>query len=126
MSRIALDLGVTGTIEVELRRELTPTVRALLASLPFSSSAHRWGNEVYFETPFHADLEGDARQWFEVGEVAFWPEGDALAVFFGRTPASTDDRPRPYSPCNVVGRVVGPAGALSSVGEGDTVQASRI
>lgn len=113
------DLGI------ELRRDSTPTTRALLASLPIESAADRWGDEMYFEVPFHSDLEDDARQVMDIGEVAFWPDGDALAVFFGRTPSSTDDRPKAYSPCNIVGRIVGDARSLGQVRVGDSVRLFR-
>lgn len=101
-----------------LRQPPTPTIGRLATQLPFRSSAHRWGDEVYFEVPFHSDIEQDARQDMEVGDVAFWPDGDALAIFFGPTPVSRDHRPRAYSPCNVIGRVEGDASVLKAVREG--------
>ena len=120
--RLSFEGGVQ--VDVELREASSRTLEGLLAALPFSSVAHRWGEEVYFEAPFHAELEEDSRQDFEVGDVGFWPDGDAIAVFFGRTPASTNERPRAYSPCNPLGRVLGSVSALSSVREGARVRAS--
>lgn len=125
MERVRFSVDDVGHFDVELRTPASSSVNALLSALPFSTRAHRWGEEVYFEVPFHVDLEADARQDFDVGEVGFWPDGDAIAIFFGRTPASTDDRPRAYSPCNPVGRVVGDLSALSSVREGSPVRAAR-
>lgn len=125
MVRVRFTVDNTGHFDVELRTPASPSVKALLSALPFSTRAHRWGEEVYFEVPFHVDLESNARQDFDVGEVGFWPDGDAIAIFFGRTPASTDDRPRAYSPCNPVGRVVGDLSTLSSVREGSPVRAAR-
>jgi len=109
-------------ITVDVRPENTDTVKRLMDALPFTSKVHRWGDEVYFDAPFHSSLEGDARAEMEVGEVAFWPDGDAVAVFFGRTPVSKDDKPRAYSPCNVIGRVHGDASALRRVDEGSSVE----
>ena len=105
-------------IALELRTDSTPTVKMLVSKAPFESSAHRWGDEVYFDVPFHAEIEPDARQDMDVGEVAFWPDGDALAIFFGPTPVSKGSKPRAYSPCNIVGRVGGDPSSLSSVEEG--------
>ena len=103
-------------------REGPQSVAALLKALPFKSVVHRWGDEVYFEAPFHSAKESDARAEMEVGEVAFWPDGDAIAVFFGPTPASTDGRPRAYSPCNILGNVAGSTGGLKAVREGTPVE----
>lgn len=110
---------------VEMRQETTPTVERLLSSAPFEASANRWGDEIYFETPVSAELEDDSRASMEVGDVAYWPEGRALAVFFGPTPVSTDGKPRAYSACNIVGRVVGDTAVLRGVKSGDAVKVHR-
>ncbi len=110
-------------IRVSLRQG-TPTVSALLRSLPFKSNAHTWGDEVYFDAPFHADREQDARAQMEVGDVVFWPDGDAIALFFGPTPASTDGRPRAYSPCNIIGSGVS-LERLKMVTEGTPLEAVK-
>ena len=97
-----LKLDFSGVqLTVELRD--TPTARALLDAAPFEGCAQTWGDEVYFETPVSARLEADARQVVEAGTVCFWTQGDALALPFGRTPISTDEKPKLANPCNVVG-----------------------
>jgi uncharacterized protein len=106
--------------EVELLD--TPTVRRLLAALPFESSAQTWGEEVYFRTPVSAALEKDARQVVEPGTVCFWTEGEAIALPFGRTPISTDERPRLASPCNLLGKLLGEPRELASVRPGAAVR----
>jgi hypothetical protein len=99
----------------------TPTARALLAAAPFESRAQTWGDEVYFGTPVSARLEKDALQVVEPGTACFWTEGDAVALPFGRTPISTDGRPRLASPCNVLGKVEG-YHRLSAVRAGDRIR----
>ena len=112
------------SIEAELRE--TPTTRALAEALPFEASAQTWGDEVYFSTPVSAKLEPDARQIVEPGTVCFWTEGDALALPFGRTPISTDERPKLASRCNVLGNIVGDAKALAGIKAGAKVRVEKI
>lgn len=103
----------------------TPTVQALAAALPFEASAQTWGEEVYFSTPVSVKLEPDARQVVEPGTVCFWTEGDALALPFGRTPISTDEKPKLASRCNVLGNIVGDAKALAGIKAGAKVRVER-
>jgi len=110
-----------GRASLQVALEDTPTVAALLEVLPFESSAMTWGEEVYFDAPLAVDLEPDARQIVEPGTVCFWVEGSALALPFGRTPISTDARPKLASRCNVLGRIVGDARELAKVRAGDKV-----
>ena len=111
------------TLEAELRD--TPTTRALAAALPFEGSAQTWGDEVYFSTPVSVKLEPDAKQVVEPGTVCFWTEGDALALPFGRTPISTDDKPKLASRCNVLGNIVGDAKALAGIKAGAKVRVEK-
>ncbi len=108
-----------------IMRDGTGSVSALLKALPFKSIVHRWGDEVYFEAPFHSDREADARAEMEIGDVAFWPDGDAIAIFFGPTPVSTDGGPRAYSPCNILGRIEDAPERLGGVREGTRVDVIR-
>jgi uncharacterized protein len=110
-------------LTVELRD--TPTSRALIAALPFESRAQTWGEEVYFTTPVSAKLEPDAKQIVEPGTVCFWTEGDALALPWGRTPISTDERPKLASRCNVLGRIEGNPGELQKIRSGEKITVSK-
>jgi hypothetical protein len=112
------------TLQAQLRD--TPTVQALAAVLPFEARAQTWGDEVYFSTPVSAKLEPDARQIVEPGTVCFWTEGDALALPFGRTPISTDERPKLASRCNVLGSIIGDAKALAGIKAGAKVRVEKI
>jgi hypothetical protein len=114
----------SGKLEVELFD--TPTARALLEALPFESRAQTWGEEVYFATPVKATLEKDARQIVDPGTVCFWTEGDAIALPYGRTPISTDERPKLASRCNVLGSIVGDPKRLAAVKGGETVRVEKL
>ena len=103
----------------------TPTATALVAALPFESRAQTWGEEVYFTTPVSAQLESDARQIVEPGTVCFWTEGNALALPYGRTPISTDERPKLAGRCNVLGTLSGDAKRLSAIKSGERITVSK-
>jgi uncharacterized protein len=103
----------------------TPTARAILEAAPFEARAQTWGEEVYFTTPVSAKLEPDARQIVEPGAVCFWTEGDALALPYGRTPMSSDERPKLASPCNVLGRIQGDPRELAKIRPGEKITVSK-
>jgi hypothetical protein len=111
------------SLEVILKE--SPTAKALLAALPFEARAQTWGEEVYFTTPVSAKLEPDARQIVEPGTVCFWTEGDALALPYGRTPLSTDERPKLANRCNVVGSLVGDPRMLARIKAGEKITVSN-
>ena len=106
--------------------ENTPTTQALVKALPLVSTARTWGEEVYFDTGVSVSRETDARQVVEPGTVAFWTDGDALALPYGPTPISRGDECRLASPCNILGSVDGDASALATVRPGDPVRVELI
>ncbi|UCE52013.1 MAG: hypothetical protein JSV31_22540 [Desulfobacterales bacterium] len=101
------------TISAELKD--TPTAQKILAILPIEGSVNVWGEEIYFDIPLNAELEADAREEVEVGDLGYWPAGPAFCIFFGPTPVSRGDTPRAYSPVNVFGQVVGDAKQFKTV-----------
>ncbi|WP_261718883.1 cyclophilin-like fold protein [Streptomyces sp. FZ201] len=104
----------------------SPTTRALAKALPLTSTARTWGEEVYFDTEISVPRETDARQVVEPGTVAFWTDGDALALPYGPTPISRGDECRLASPCNVLGRLDGDPRLLATVRNGDPVRVEEV
>lgn len=110
------------TVAAELKD--TPTAQKIIEILPLEGSANVWGEEIYFDIPLQAELEPDAREEVDIGDLGYWPAGPAFCIFFGPTPVSRGDQPRAYSPVNVFGKVVGDAKQFKSVPSGATIYIS--
>ena len=123
MARIRFDFG-TLTLEAELLD--TPTARAIAAALPIASSVLTWGEEVYFDVPVQVKREADARAVVTPGEIAYWPEGPAIAIGFGRTPISQGSETRLASPCNVFAKALGNVKLLGKVKAGSQVKVTAL
>ncbi len=114
-----------GDLSLPAELDETPTAHKVWSQLPLEGRANTWGDEIYFEIPVTAGQEPDAREVVEVGDLGFWPVGNAFCIFFGPTPVSTDERPRAYSPVNILGRVRGDATQFRAVRGGTLVMLTR-
>lgn len=123
MRRIKITAGGV-SLEAELLD--TATADAIYDRAPFESRAMIWGEEVYFSTPVNVEREPDARDVIEAGELAYWVEGAAIAIGFGRTPISTGDEIRLAAPTNIWARTRDDVRSFSAVESGDVVRVERI
>lgn len=98
-----IDVGGTN-VEVEWRGENEGVRGALIEAAPFGAEVSLWGDELYFDAPVDVTPE-ETETVMEIGTVAYWPQGNSLCVFWGPTPASTDEEPRAAGPVAPVGRV---------------------
>jgi len=119
MPRIRFDFGAF-TLDAELLD--TPTAKAIAAAPPIEAAALTWGEEVYFDVPVRVEREADARAVVIPGEIAYWPEGPAIALGFGRTPISKGDECRLASPCNIFAKALGDVKALAKVRTGSHIR----
>jgi hypothetical protein len=121
--RIRFEMG-----SVSLDAELldTPTAKAIAAKLPINSQAMTWGEEVYFDIPVKVAREKDAKAVVTPGEIAYWPDGNAIAIGFGRTPISQGDETRLASPCNIWAKALGDVKMLKSVRAGAKIEVKKL
>jgi hypothetical protein len=94
-------------VAIELDDSLAPkTVNAIIGSLPIRMTINRWGDELYTdETPVKV-AEENAKSVVNLFDAAYWPEGSALCFFYGLTPVSKQGKIMPYSPVNIIGRIM--------------------
>ena len=110
-----------GVVEVELTGKNPKTLQALKSVAPFESRVNLWGEMIYFSTPARVAQEV-AKDVVDIGDIAYWPPGRALCIFFGPTPISRGGEIRPASPVNVIGKVIGDTGRLKKVKDGEVVR----
>ena len=103
----------------------TPTARAIWNALPLEGRASRWGDELYFSVPLELAEDEDAREVVGVGDLAYWPPGPAVCIFWGPTPASSGPEPRAASAVNVFGHIAEGAAEFGSVKSGAVVKLER-
>tara|TARA_B100000676_G_scaffold70802_1_gene70774 strand:+ start:78 stop:467 length:390 start_codon:yes stop_codon:yes gene_type:complete len=99
----------------------TLTAKSVMAACPIKSNVSIWGEEVYFSTPVSVPREVSSKSIVEKGEIAYWPEGEAIAIGFGPTPISREGEIRLASPCNIWGYALDDVGALTAVENGARV-----
>ena len=108
-----ISIKISGIIfEAELND--TRTAGLFSKQLPMAIPLSRWGDEYYGGCGVTADSADDQRDILEVGELALWPPGKAFCIFFGPTPASTDERPRAASDVVPLGKIISDLSPLGS------------
>jgi hypothetical protein len=102
----ALFPDIDREISIELDDSRSPkTVQAILEKLPVEINITKWGDELYTERTEISANEENAKREVDYLDVAYWPEGNALCLFYGLTPISRDGQILAYSPVNVVGKI---------------------
>ncbi|HET6517590.1 MAG TPA: cyclophilin-like fold protein [Nitrosopumilaceae archaeon] len=96
-------------IEIELDDSKSPnTVKKFVKNLPFTVGINIWGEEIYTDESPITEKEENAIPLVELNDVAYWPSGRAICLFFGPTPIGKQDEIKPYSPVNVIGKIINP------------------
>jgi len=98
---------IDARVDIELDdRQAPKTVQAILEKLPIKVKINRWGDELYTDPMPVKAKEENAKSLVELMDVAYWSLGQALCLFFGPTPISKGNEIKPYSPVNVIGKIV--------------------
>ncbi len=115
-------------ITIELDDTGSPkTCISFLESLPFSVTAHIWGEEIYTDESPITQSEENAKDLVNLNDVAYWPNGKAICLFFGPTPIGKKGEIKPYSPVNVIGKIINPdKNILSKMNEGTKITFNKI
>jgi hypothetical protein len=92
--------------------------------LPIKGRVNLWGDEIYFSIPLSLKLEA-GQEMVNIGELGYWPDGNAFCIFFGPTPVSQGDEIRPASPVAVFGKVIGDATVFKKVATGTKITVRR-
>jgi hypothetical protein len=109
-----------GEIEAEAELNDTRTAEAIWETLPIKSHANLWGDEIYFSIPLSLKLE-TGQKVVSIGDLGYWPDGNAFCIFFGPTPVSQGDEIRPASPVTVFGKVIGDTTVFKNVVTGTKI-----
>jgi len=97
------------TIILELDDVDSPnTVNDFIAKLPFTVDLNVWGDEVYTSKSPISQSEENAKPIVQLNDVAYWPTGKAICLFYGPTPVGKPGEITPASPVNVIGKIISP------------------
>ncbi len=104
-----------GDLSMEAELNDSPTAIKVAEALPIKTPFNTWGEEIYFTIPVDAGLEETAMEEVELGDLGYWPSGNAFCIFFGQTPKSEPGKIRPASAVNIIGKVMGDAAKFKEV-----------
>jgi hypothetical protein len=121
MKRITIAIGDI-TLDAELND--SKTAGLVWEAVPFEANGQTWGDEVYFRIPVDADLV-DPKPVVNIGDLGYWPTGHAFCIFYGKTPASSEDDIVPASPVDIIGRVTSDVSVLKGITDPGRIRVTK-
>ena len=107
--KVEVVISKSDNIEIELDDSNSPnTIKKFVDNLPFTVGLNLWGEEIYTDESPIQEKEENAKPLVELNDVAYWPTGKAICLFFGPTPIGKKGEIKPSSPVNVIGRIINP------------------
>ncbi|RKY88049.1 hypothetical protein DRQ09_03470 [candidate division KSB1 bacterium] len=107
-------------IIVDAQLNETKTAEAIWQKLPIKSTVKTWGEEIYFSIPVKEELENPV-EVVKLGDLGYWPPGEAFCIFFGKTPVSTNSEIKPASAVTIVGKIKGPLDLFKNIFDGEEI-----
>ncbi len=84
------------------------TVNDFIKKLPFTVDLNVWGDEIYTSESPITQPEENAKSPVQLNDVAYWPTGKAICLFYGSTPIGNPGEITPASPVNILGKIILP------------------
>ncbi len=107
------------TVDLEINDENSPkTAESFLKNLPFKADLNVWGEEIYTSSTPVSTPEENAKSPVLINDVAYWPTGKAICLFYGPTPIGNEGEITPASPVNVIGKIKDPDKTILKIAEG--------
>ena len=118
---IEVVISNTSNILLELDDTNSPqTVKQFLSNLPFILTLNVWGEEIYTNESPIIVTEENAKSPVNLNDVAYWPTGKAICLFFGPTPIGKKGEITPASPVNVIGKIISFDKSVLKIADGKT------
>jgi hypothetical protein len=106
---VEVEISNSSNIVLELDDAHSPnTVQEFIQKLPFTVTLNVWGDEIYTSKSPISQPEENAKSPVELNDVAYWPTGKAICLFYGPTPIGKPGEITPASPVNIIGKIITP------------------
>lgn len=117
--KVQIDISNSPSVILELNDENSPnTVKSFLDHLPFTLKLNVWGDEIYTSSSPIKIPEENSVSPVSLHDIAYWPTGKAICLFYGPTPNSKNDEIIPVSPVNIIGKIIDPDKSVLNIVEG--------
>ena len=104
---LLIENNIIGQIKAKMLPEKNPeTCKKIWDALPLNLKLSRWGEELYGAIPVELSAENSQIEC-EIGDIGYWPDGRGFCIFFGKTPASSGNKPMAASPVNIFATIEG-------------------
>ena len=120
---VEIKIPSLSNITLELDDSDSPkTVNDFVAKLPFTVDLNVWGDEIYTSESLITQPEENAKSPVQLNDVAYWPTGKAICLFYGYTPIGKSGEITPASPVNILGKIISPNKSVLDEADGKTAE----